>query len=215
MLTMMLTACSSTSSDSSEPPPDLLERSSNVMGSLQFASYTMERSGAPITVQGLEFNSADGVYAAPASASAVLDVAVSGITVRVATISVDDRTWLTNPVTGAWEELDPGTGFNPALVFDSEIGWQRLLSEDLSDVSVDGTDGAVWLVSATVAGERVDVLTAGLAGGDAIPIELEIDRESSHLVSVRFTTVGAEGSSDWVIELSDFDQPVTIEQPAP
>ena len=214
ILVLVVTACSGASGDP-EPPDDLLARSASVMGELDSAAYVMERTGAPVTIQGLEFSGADGVYGAPDRASAVLDVVVSGITVRLATVSVGDRTWLTNPVTGAWDELDPGTGFNPARVFDPRIGWQRLLSQDLTDVVVEGREGDVWRVSAVAAGDRVEVLTAGLAGGEGVPISMEIDADSSHLRSVRFATESDAGTSEWLIELDEFDEPVTIEPPTP
>ena len=137
-----------------------------------------------------------------------------GITVDLATISVGERTWLTSPLTGRWEELRAGTGFNPAIFFGPE-GWAPLLTEDMSDAVVTGVSGGEYVVTGRVAEHRVEFLTAGIATDQDVAIDLHIDAETLHLTHAEFTTVGDEGTTDWEIDLFDFDEPVTIEPPTP
>jgi hypothetical protein len=172
----------------------------------------MTRSGAPVTLVGLQFDSAVGRYAAPDSAEAVLLMRAGDIAVEMGTISLDERTWLTNPVTGRWEELTPGTGFNPAVLFDPALGWAALLG-DLSDVSFVATEDGGHHLAATAPAVRVETLTADLVVGQSVPMDLWLDAATGHIVRLEFTTVGDDGSSDWVITLSGFGESVQIEPP--
>ena len=212
---VLVSACGgSGGSDEPLPPPEaLIASSAEAMGSVETASFKMERGGAPILISGLRFDSAEGIYVAPDSSRAVLEVKAGDLSVALATISIAERTWLTNPLTGEWEELTPGTGFNPSIVFDNSLGWVPLLTEDLSDPVVDSRRDGAYLMTGTVAAQRVDVLTAGLAGGADVPITLQLDVETGHILRAEFTTEGEEGASDWLIVLDDFDVPATVEPP--
>lgn len=208
----LLTACGGADSPPAPNPVDLLARAQAAMAAVETASFEMTRSGAPVTIEGFEFASAVGRYAAPAAAEAVLQMRVADITVQMGTISVGERTWLTNPLTGDWEELTPGTGFNPAVLFDAEAGWVALLA-DLADVSVVATeDGAHHLVG-VVPPARVEVITAGFAVGQSVPLDLWLDVSTGHIRRLELSTTGDTGVSDWVITLSGYGEPVQIEPP--
>jgi len=202
------------STDTTAPEAEqLLADAADAMEALTSAAFDMTRSGEPVVISGMEFLSARGQYGAPDSTQALLEMRASEITVELGTISIGDVTWLTNPLTGGWEELPEGTGFNPAILFEPEIGWRPLLTEDISNVTVaDGGDGT-WKVSGTVAAERVEVITAGLVSDQEVEADIWIDRETSQVERIEFSTEGEEGTSDWVLELSEFDEPVSIDPP--
>ena len=212
-LALTAASCGGSAAPAALDPGPLLAGGVSAMGAVQTARFEMTRSGAPVTFDGLEFESAVGRYAAPASAEAVLLVRVGDIAAELGTISVGERTWLTNPATGRWEELLPGTGFNPAVLFDPSLGWVALLG-DLGDVSFVATEGGRHHLAATVPAARVEALTAGLAAGQSVPMDLWLDTATGHIVRLEFSTVGEAGSSDWVITLSGFGESVQIEPPA-
>jgi hypothetical protein len=202
-----------------EPPAVglLVQESADAMAALETARFEMGRSGAAVLVSGIVFDSALGVYEAPDAAKAVLAGQAGDLTVELGTISMGRRTWLTNPLTGAWEELEPGTGFNPAVIFDPEVGWRAILLS-LLEPSYEGAatlDGqGVWLVSGTIPPERIATLTVGLVAPQSVEVDLFVDPATRLLLRVEFATEGDDGISDWVITLSEFDEPVTIEPPA-
>ncbi len=197
---------------------EAIDKATAAMTALESARFEMSSEGAPVTVSGLEFVSAMGQYAAPTSAWAVLRLKAGDLTVELGTISVGDRTWLENPLTGEMEELSRGTGFNPALIFDADVGWRPLLESDLSDVVVENTegsgDGLLWVVTGMVARDRIAVLTAGFAGNEDVPMRFWIRAATGHITRLEFSTTGDAGVSDWVIELSEFNEPVNIEPPS-
>ena len=210
---LLLAACSAGPESPPADPAALLDQARSAMAAVETASFEMSRAGAPVTIQGFEFNSAVGRYVAPASAEAVLQVRAGDITVQLGTISVGSRTWLTNPLTGRWEELTPGTGFNPAVLFDPDAGWVALLA-DLTDVTFVAAEEDGYHLTATVPPARVEVLTAGFAAAQSVPIDLWLDESSGRIRRLELSTTGDAGVSDWTITLSGYDEPVEIEPPA-
>jgi len=182
------------------------------MAVVETASFQMTRAGAPVTIEGFEFSSAVGRYAAPSSAEAVMRVKAGDITLEMGTISVSERTWLTNPLTGRWEELTPGTGFNPAVLFDPEAGWSGLLA-DLTGVAFVATEDGAHHLTGTIPGPRVQTLTAGIAEPQSVLLHLWIDQSSGLIRRLELSTTGDAGVSDWVLVLSGYGEPVQIEPP--
>jgi len=197
---------------------DLISRAADAMASLESARFTMERSGAVVEVAGLEFATAEGQYAAPSSARAILGMKVGDLSVDIGTIAIEDRVWLTNPLTGGWEEITGGTGFNIAVIFDSRVGWVPLLTDDLSGIEYlgmrDGGEGSRHVIHGTIAASRIEFLTAGLVEAQSVESDIWLHPESGHITRVEFETTMEAGVSRWVIEMSDFDAPVTIDAPA-
>lgn len=183
------------------------------MSEVRSASFAMERTGAVVTIQGMAFDGATGEFQAPHSARALLRVRASDLSIELGSISVGERTWLTNPLAGGWELVDPDLAFNPADLFDVETGWRQVL-EEATDAEYLGRIGDRDRVQATVAGDRVRALTAGVAEAQPASLVMEIDPETSLLVRLEFDTTGQDGVSSWTIDLGGYDEPVQIDPPA-
>ena len=192
----------------------VLADSHEAMSALASAGFEMAVSGAPVEVTGLEFVDAEGTYAAPDRGKAVLMLRLGDITIGVGTVSVGDRTWVTDPLTGDWSELKRGVGFNPALLFGDQ-GWTALLGGALADPVIHGISRGRYVVTGTAPAERVERLTAGVVTGQAVEIEFGIDTETALVETADFTTTGAEGATVWRIRLGPFDEPADIEPPLP
>lgn len=201
-----------------EPPPvgDLVAGVAEAMASVDTARFEMERSGAPVTVSGIVFDSAVGVYRAPDASKTVLTGSGGDLAVELGTISIGERTWLTNPLTGRWEELEPGTGFNPAIIFDTEVGWRAILHsliEPRYEGGIgDGGEGR-WLLTGTIPPERIATLTVGLVEPQPVEVRLLVDPATDLLRRVEFSTEGDGGTTEWVITLAEFGEPVAVDPP--
>ncbi|WKZ81938.1 MAG: LppX_LprAFG lipoprotein [Acidimicrobiia bacterium] len=209
---LLVAACGDGATGDLPSATDLLPRAAEAMASVESAEFQMTASGAPVLVTGLGFVSATGAYVAPDRASAALQMKVGDLTVELATVSVAERTWITEPLTGAWNELTPGTGFNPAIVFGSD-GWVAVLSGGLADAQVTGSRDGAYMVEGTASAERVDFLTAGLVEGQAVRITLLVDAETSRLRQADFTTDDDAGETSWRIVLGPYDGPLTVTPP--
>ena len=105
---------------------DILADAAVTMQAVETLRYEISLSGAPITLLGVELRSATGQYAAPDSSQAVLEAAIGGLTIELATIAIGETSWLTNPLTGGWDEYTGSRAFNPAIIFDPRAGMEAV-----------------------------------------------------------------------------------------
>lgn len=214
VLAVAAAACGGGATGSDVDVDAVIGRAADTMAAITSARFTMERGGDPVEIGGLEFVSAEGVYLAPAGAKAILQVKAADLSVEMGTIAVGDRVWLTNPLTGGWEAIPEGSGFNIATVFDPEVGWVPLLTEDLSAVEYRGTEQGAHVIHGVIAAGRVAFLTAGLVEAQAVEADIRIDVETGHITGVDFATTLDGATSTWSIRMSGFDDPVEVEPPA-
>ena len=69
------------------------------------------------------------------------------------------------------------------------------------------------LPAGSVGKGRVELRTGGIVADQQVSIELVIDSDTFHVLKAEFSTESDQGTSDWYIELSNFDRGVTIEPP--
>jgi hypothetical protein len=221
-LAFALTACGGETSASTLPPdPDaVLEAAAVAMGSIESVRFRIERSGAPVYIDPLDtlnFAVAEGQFAAPSSASAVVTLEVGTLNAQIGAIAIDGTTWLSNPITGDWEDAPAGYDFDPTTLFDPELGWRPLLANGLSDVEWVGEatkDGETrYHIRAQADEERVAVILAGLIRKQSVSLDMWIDPETGHVREAELSTVHEGQTSDWFIEFSEFGEPVEITPP--
>lgn len=220
-LALVIAACGNGSGDDTTTTVDalptaaeILDEAAVTMQQVETLAYEIELSGAPITLLGVELRRASGEYAAPDSSRAVLGVAIGGLTIELGTIAIGGVSWVTNPLTNDWDEYTGSRAFNPAIIFDPALGWQPLLTQDISDARlVEPVQGDTYIVRGTAAGDRVEVLTAGLVESQPVSLELHIGRDTGLVTLMDFETEGETGRTRWVLQLSDFDLPVSISPP--
>ena len=205
---------STTSTTSTTLPTveSLLTDTARAMEGVDTLRYVMELSGAPITLLGVELRSARGQYSAPASTRAVLEAAIGGLVIELGTIAIGGTSWVTNPLTGDWDEYTGSRAFNPAIMFDPERGWRPLLTQDLRNPALT-VDPDRYLVTGTTADRRVEILTAGLVDAQPVGLQISIDRSTGLVTEMAFTTVGEAGETMWALDMSEFGADVSISPP--
>lgn len=219
---LLATACGSTTPTSTLPPePEpVLAASSQAMGSVEFVRFKIERGGAPVyidSLQTLNFALAEGQFAAPSSANAVVTLAVGNLNAQIGAIAIDGVTWLTNPITGEWTEAPSGYDFDPSTLFDPELGWRPLLADGLTEVVWVGEETKNseprYHIRAIADEDRVALILAGLIRKQPVSIDMWIDPETGYVREAELSTVYEGQTSDWYIEFSEFDEPIEIEPP--
>lgn len=190
------------------------------MGSVEFVRFRIERSGAPVyidSLQTLNFALAEGQFAAPSSANAVVTLAVGNLNAQIGAIAIDGVTWLTNPITGEWTEAPSGYDFDPSTLFDPELGWRPLLADGLTEVVWIGEETKNseprYHIRAIADEDRVALILAGLIRKQPVSIDMWIDPETGYVREAELSTVYEGQTSDWYIEFSEFDEPIEIEPP--
>jgi lipoprotein LprG len=192
---------------------EVLADAAATMEAVETLRYEIELSGAPITLLGFGLSSAIGEYAAPDASQAQLKVVVSGLTIELATIAIGDRSWVEIPIVGGWDEYTGSRSFNPAIIFDPELGWRPLLTTDIRDPRFVEVADDRYRVAGTTAPERVEVLTAGLVEAQPVDLIIDIDRTSGVVTGLDFTTDGEAGETTWMLRLSEFGSEVSIDPP--
>lgn len=211
--------CSSGDDGSASPETvdEVLAAASSAMAEVGTAHFTISRSGAEVFIDDggqFRFDRADGRYARPSSADAVITVNARGFTAEVGAVAIDGNVSLTNPLTGAWEPAPAEFSFNPATLFAPDTGWQSLLAGGLTDAQlVDDDDDDRHHIRATIGAERVAVLTGGLVE-EASTVELWIDRDDTRVGELVFDVNVAGATSTWRLTLDDYGADVSITQPS-
>lgn len=196
----------------------VLAASSAAMTGVRSAAFTIEKSGASVFIDNdglIDFQSADGRYAAPSRADAILRVRALGLNTEVGAVAVDGQVWFTNPLTGAWEAAPESFTFDPTTLFDPEVGWSALLSTGLEDpelVEPEPDADRRYRVRGVVGADRVGVLTGGLVDEPSV-VDLLIDAETGEIGVVTFDVGDGDELTSWVLTITDYGVPVTITAP--
>jgi hypothetical protein len=203
------------------PEPDIvLDAAADAMGSIEAVRFMIERSGAPVYIDPLDtlnFASAEGQFSAPSSANAVVTLAVGSVNAQIGAIAIEGKTWLTNPITGEWEDAPEGYAFDPATLFDPELGWRPLLASGLSDVEWIGEEGRNgeprYHIRAQADQDRVAIILAGLIDKQPVELDMWIEPSTGRVREAELSTVNEGQTSDWYIEFTEFGEPVEITPP--
>jgi lipoprotein LprG len=214
-----LAGCSSGGDDTASEDVTVevvLARAAEAMAAVRTAEFTIEQTGAEVFIDDAEvvrFVGATGRFAAPASADALVEVEAMGLSTEVGAVAVDGEIWMTNPLTGAWEEAPEGFSFDPSVLFDPEAGWSELLAEGMGAASlVPDDEEDTHHLRSTVGAERVAALTGGLVD-EASTVDVWVGADDFRVVAATFDVGTAEGPSQWRLDVVDYDGDVTVTRP--
>lgn len=216
-------ACSSNGSTAETIPPDttsIVDTAATAMGEVDTVRFGMIHSGAPVYIDPADivaFQEADGQFVSPSSAQAVLKVSAVGLTVEIGAFAIDGETCLSNFITGVYEPAPAGYTFDPAILFDPDLGWRPLLSSGLSDVELIGTEEvegvAAYHLRGQAAMEQVAVVTAGLVTGQDVTLDLWTDQKTGHVVAAEFAANYRGEETNWRLTFADYGAEVTVSPP--
>lgn len=224
LLTLATSACSEPSL-AELPAEEIVANAAARMNELDGFRFAIDRSGGPAYLdpeQTISFRKAEGYFVAPDRAQATVRIITPGLVTEVNVISIDKTQWQTNIMSTEWQELPPNWGFNPAVLFDSEIGIQSILATDLSDKELlepekleDGPDSALYAISGQLDGGRIYEMSYGLIGPEQLQASLWIMPETFELVRAVITEAngGDEEPSVWQVDFGEFGRVVDISPP--
>ena len=201
------------------------------MRNLQSFRFIIDRDGAPAYLNDdhdLGFARAEGDFYAPDQAQAIIRVISPGLVAEVSMVALGDAYWESDLLSGAWYKLPPGTGFNPAILFDPQSGFQEILQRDVSNLQLDGMQEVpelpgqpLYALSGTLDGTNLYSLSYGLIGPQTMVINLWIDPATFDVLRVQLdepapsgeTGPNGETSTLWQVDFWDFDQINPISPP--
>lgn len=214
------------------PPPtatplptaaELVTQGASRLQTLAGFSFTIAHSGPPAYLDPagvIALREATGSYVAPDRAQALVTAATPGFVTQIEVISIAATQWQTNVLTGEWEELPPNWGFNPAALFDGELGLQSILVNDVSDLVLVGEETLnevpLYHVTGTAVADNLFLLTGGLIGPAPVTVDLWVDSGSGDIHRIIVTEPAASADAEpsiWTVDFSNFGATVAIEPP--
>jgi lipoprotein LprG len=224
VLLTLIGACASPTPDMMDPE-EIVFRSVERMKSLSGFHFVIDRSGALAFLneeQTIAFRRAEGDFVAPDRARATIRVILPGLVAEVQVINIGKIQWETNFLTGEWQELPPDWGFNPAALFDAEVGIQPILEKDLSRLEYLGLEELdeipgkpLYALTGEVDGDRLHQLSFGMMGPEVMTITLWITPETFELYRMQIHEAphGEDEPTIWQVDFWDYDRVVEITPP--
>ena len=165
----------------------------------------------------IAFNKAEGRFQAPSSADALVRVEAAGFNTEIGAIAFEGTTWLSDPVSGRFSRAPGGYAFDPATLFDPDIGWRPMLDEGLTEIEwtgIDETHGPDrYLISGLADPIRLEVITAGLVRDQEVILDMWFDVTTGHVREVEFDTVYDGATTSWILTFSGYGEPVEVSPP--
>ena len=172
LLSLLLTACGTDIPQI--PPAEVITRAGDAMLQAPSFHFKIDISGKPVVlnqVTQLSLRSAEGDFARPDKMGVHLKVLLAVAAAELDMIALGNEQYLTNVLTKQWEVLPPEFGFNPAVMFDPQVGLEQLLKA--------GLDNAHWIGVETLDGKSIFHVQGSISGERAARHERRPDRQRS------------------------------------
>lgn len=229
LVIILLAACSEPEVETL-PPEEIISRSAERMANTAGFQFNIQVSGQPVSLDGtgtLSLGDSQGFYVSPDKAVADVNVLAPGLVTQVSLISIGEEQWLSGLVSDEWIALPPEWGFNPASLIDSQTGLLSTLTQNLSNLSLvgtekidDGPDAAMYLIQAELDSDRLGQMSQGILGPGRLGIRMWIAPDTFELYRVILTDPGLDSSAEetesesiWQIDFSRFDEAIDISPP--
>jgi lipoprotein LprG len=222
--TISLSSCKK-SAPPSLPPTEIITKAIERLKGTTGFHFTIDRTGALAYIDKdntLAVNRIDGDFVPPDKVKGKIRVSASGFPAEVSIVSIAGRFWQSNPLNQTWEEYDPGTVFNPAILFDAEMGIQPMLESDVSELTLVGTEKLdkwpgkqLYHLSGKMKGERVSEITFGLIGPEVMDVNIWVapDTFEANRIQIIDPVEGSDEPTTWTIDFLDYDQEADIQPP--
>jgi hypothetical protein len=209
------------------PPAEIIANAIERLKASEGFHFTIERTGTLAYIDSdnkIALNRIDGDFVTPDRVKGKIRVSVGGFTAEVSMVSIQGRYWQTNPLNQTWEEYEPGTAFNPALLFDSEKGIQPMLQTDLSELTLVGNekldkwpDKQLYHLKGKMKGERIAEITFELIGPEVMDVDVWIAPNTFevHRIQIIDPVEGNSQPTIWAVDFLNYGQKVDIQPPVP
>jgi hypothetical protein len=228
-LTLILVACGPTSQEPATQTPaptptaqELLTGASKRLAETTSVHFTLNVQGETFvdTGQSIRLLGAEGDLQRPDRVRTTFQAEVMGRTISLQLITVGDKSWTTNILTGDWEPAPLEFAYRPDVLFSTQDGIGPVMGRvkevtRLDDEEIDGK--AAYHFRASVDQKVVGPLTYYTISGSPVTVDLWIDRETNDLLRARISEPpGADRPHPavWTLDLSHHGEEIAIDPPA-
>ena len=207
--------------DTPVPPPDpaaILDSAADAFEDLQFFGFRMthENGGTPIAF-GLVMEDVTGHMAAPDRLKADIGAWAGGFFFDVSLVAIGQETYLTNPFTGEFEEIE--RGIVSAALLDPATGISGIM-RDVQDPVLEGessVEGVSTLhITSTIDSGQLTSISPLAEPGNPIDVGIWVGQDDSLVYKIRLEgRLSADEEPEIIRTIlpSDFDVAVEIDIP--
>jgi hypothetical protein len=176
-----------------------------------------ENGASPIPL-GLGLETAEGNVIVPDRLWAKLEAKAGTQPVRVEVIGIGDEGWITNPFNRQWQPLPSGTTIKD--VFDPTQGIDAVANslENAEVIAEESVGGVVtYHVEGTIDSAKLEAAAPIAEPGFTVKVKVWIGKDDPLIRRIRLEGPIASGEPENIVrklDISKFDEPVTIEPPA-
>lgn len=198
-------------------PEEIVEESVEATSAVESFHFTLDVRNQPPSTTGLQLAAAEGDIDVPDRMKADVSGTFSGVPITTQLVVVGEDTYYKDPLSGAWESIDVNT--SPIPFFDPAEGVLAVMEsatelQEEGTETVGGVDTVVLTGKVTVA--EVTPLLGNPPSDEVVEAAFWIGQDDSILrrVSVLGPISPDEPADvERIVEVSRFDEPVTIEPP--
>jgi lipoprotein LprG len=196
---------------------ELVRESVDATAAIQSFHFTLDVQGVPRTSAGLQLTAAEGDVLTPDRARADVTGNFAGTPITTQVVAIGDDVWLKNPLSGDWQPIDVSA--TPLALLDPSQGVLGVMT-GITDPTDEGTEELNGVELRKIGGSApardVAPLVAVAPSDRDVPVTLWIGEEDRLLRRIEVSGPVADGEPAdalRVVEVSRFDEPVTIEAP--
>ncbi len=220
LLGLLLTACGT--SIPQVPPAQVITRAGDAMLQAPSFHFNIDLSGKSVVLNQatqLSLRSAEGDFARPDKMGVHLKVLLAVAAAELDMIALGNEQYVTNVLTQQWEVLPPKFGFNPAIMFDPQVGLEQLLKAGLDNahwIGVEVLDGKnLYHLQGSISGDRLQGMSSGLIGKGPIDVDLWIEPDTylPRKAVIVDKDSDPEKPTTWTMTFSSYGKEVNIAAP--
>jgi hypothetical protein len=228
---LLLGACGPTEPEVPTPTPtqsptptpvELLALASKRLADTPTVHFTLNVQGDTFIDKGrtIRLLGAEGDLKRPDRVRTTFQAEVAARTISLQLITVGDKSWTTNILTGAWEPAPLEFAYRPDVLFSTQNGIGPVMGrvQDVSRLDDEEINGKpAYHLRASVDQSVVGPLTYYTIQGSPVIVDLWIDQGSNDLLRARMAETPASERPKpavWTLDLSHHGEDITIDAPA-
>ena len=195
-------------------PAELLKVSGSATSDLRSFHFRLDhRGGGTPIAPNLTITEADGDVVSPDRIAIEFAGTLGAFAVRSGLVSIGDDSYMTNPLTGAWETVPRNV--SPLGFFDPKVGIGSMLTRVQAPVLL-ATGKEEHRVAGDLPVDALRPLLGPQTEGTTVRVELTIDAKTNYLTKAVLDGRATASEPDGVVRiitLTRFNEPLVIEAP--
>jgi hypothetical protein len=224
VLTILAAGCGGPLS-SEITPESILENAVVYMCSLAGFEFQTSHTGPAVYLDAdnlVQFVDAVGHYVSPDKALTKVNISVMGMVTEITVISLEDVQWGSNPLSGAYQELDSAYLFKPTQYFDPTAGFFPSLGSGTYELVIVGEEELEEMpgvtlthLSGIIPGAMISEISNDLIIVESMIADMWVDTTTNQVHRVVLTDQAGEGEgySTWQFNFWNFGATVEISAP--